>query len=94
MAFATISTSVADDEADSAATQADGMSETWSKPYYGVQHFGECSTRSTWATVVDHGSFATCTVWFPGCGFRPTETQHEDAAAARAHAEERVGGAQ
>ncbi len=59
----------------------------WSKPYFGVQHCGKFDIKSFWATVVDYGSFATCMVWTPGCGLSPAESDHEDAQAAREHAE-------
>jgi hypothetical protein len=61
-------------------------SKTWTTPYYGVQHFG-CergkSNSSHWLTVEDHGACATLFRWFPGCGFRPLRSRHDDAETAR-----------
>lgn len=60
---------------------------TWTKPYYGVQHIGQFSQRTPWGTVEDYGTFANALCWFPGCQFSPTQTQHETAEAARQHVE-------
>jgi hypothetical protein len=55
----------------------------WSAPFHGMQHLDDPSRATRWATVTDHGSFAKLACWYPGCGLRPTVTQHESAAAAR-----------
>lgn len=56
----------------------------WSKPYYGITHLGTGPHR---VTVTDRGSFAELDRWFPGCGFRPMESDHESAEAAKAAGE-------
>ncbi|QWF18681.1 hypothetical protein [Lysobacter capsici] len=64
--------------------------EGWSKPYFGVQHFGAGGSNSFWATVHDYSRFAISLVWTPGCGFSPIETQHDNADEARKHAESQL----
>lgn len=46
----------------------------WSKPYYGVSHYGIFSTTRRWATVVIWDTFTEISLWFPGCGFNPTHS--------------------
>ena len=56
----------------------------WTEPFHGVQHFGVFGSKTNWATVEDHGSFATLYRWFPGCGFSPTTHDFESVAEAKA----------
>lgn len=58
----------------------------WSAPFHGVQHLSGPNPLY-WATVADHESFAVLSCRFPGCGFSPIESQHADAASARAAGE-------
>jgi hypothetical protein len=62
------------------------ISNTWTTPYYGVQHFGgehSKTNSSHWLTVEGSESCATLLRWFPGCGFEPLRSRHNDAASAR-----------
>lgn len=63
------------------------VATNWTAPYFGVQHIGKCSARGWWGTVADYGSFSKALCWFPGCGFSPIESEHDDAESARAHVE-------
>jgi hypothetical protein len=58
----------------------------WSKPFYGVSHKNGKS-REWWATVTDRGHLAELTCWYPGCGFKPIQSTHDNAAAAKAAGE-------
>lgn len=65
---------------------------TWTAPFHGVQHLfkpgeGSYKTKKHWCTVEAYASFAILSCWFPGCGFYPNQTQHTNAAAARAAGE-------
>lgn len=55
----------------------------WTKPHYGVQHGGTYSPARHWVTVEDYGTFARLARWFPGCGFSPMESTHDNAEDAR-----------
>ena len=46
----------------------------------------EATRDGIYAGVHDHGTFATCSVWTPGCGFSPRHTQHDSVEAAKSHA--------
>ena len=61
--------------------------DTWTEPYFGIQHLRPFSTRSTWFTVKDSGNSAELLTWFPGCGFSPASETFDSAEDARAHAE-------
>jgi hypothetical protein len=65
----------------------------WTKPYYGIQHYGARSLRERWATVCDHGTWASATTWIPGAHSRSPETHHDSVEEARAYAERWVNGA-
>jgi hypothetical protein len=58
---------------------------SWTEPFHGVQHLGAegSLTRSYWATVEDHGTFASLCRWFPGCGFEPHRSDHKTLAEAK-----------
>lgn len=70
--------------------KAGAVAVQWTKPYYGVQHYGSFGANSFWATVTSFGSVATAKVWTPGCEFSPMESAHENAEAARKHAENQL----
>ncbi len=63
------------------------MDNGWSKPYLGISH-KDGKSREWRATVADQGSFAELTCWFPGCGFNPIKTLHDNAAQAKAAGEQ------
>ncbi len=49
----------------------------WTKPYYGVEHLGDWSPESWWATIEDHNTFVKLLRWFPKCQFHPHESFHD-----------------
>lgn len=59
------------------------MSHEWTKPYFGVQHYGKSGRASFWATVCDYKGFAEGNLWYPGCQFHPREFIFPDATIAR-----------
>lgn len=66
------------------------MTDQWTKPYYGVQHYGKLSVKSFWATVHDYEDFAIALIRTPGCGFSPMKTTHDTSEEAREYAEHRL----
>lgn len=64
---------------------------TWTAPFHGVQHLKNTGKASR-VSVADYSSFALLKCWFPGCGFNPIETKHNDAAAARQAGEQWIAG--
>lgn len=58
---------------------------TWSEPFHGVTH-SSTPSRKSYATIVDRGSFAELSLYYPGCGFRPTKAQHDNVADAKVEA--------
>ncbi len=45
----------------------------WSKPYFGISHFGVLAdTRRV--TIETHEGFTVLLKWFKGCGFSPDKT--------------------
>lgn len=64
---------------------------TWTKPYFGVQHLNGLP-RGWQVTVSEYSpGFAQCWVRPEGAGFGGQTTNHESAAAARHHGERQVG---
>lgn len=53
-------------------TTSDGQ-RTWTKPYYGVQHYpaGARINKEHWVTVEAYDRSATLNCWYPGCQFSP-----------------------
>lgn len=64
----------------------------WTAPFHGVQHLGKFSTKAHWVTVCDYGTFAELSCWFPGCGFSPIHSTHDNAAQARREGEKYMRG--
>lgn len=46
----------------------------WSAPLAGLSHLLSADPNR-WATVVDHGTWAELSRWYPGCKFRPIESR-------------------
>jgi len=70
------------------------MTESWTKPYHGVQHFpaGQpFSLRSHWLTVEDHGTFANLFMWYPGCSCNPKRSSYSTVEGARSAGERWLG---
>jgi hypothetical protein len=55
----------------------------WTVPYFGVQHLGPAKGKKARVSVCDYGTFSILHCWFPGCGFSPLESQHDNAETAR-----------
>lgn len=56
----------------------------WTKPYYGVQHLGECNGGKRWCTVSDLGTCATLIRWHDGARLSSAvESTHDNAELAR-----------
>jgi hypothetical protein len=63
---------------------------TWTKPYHGIQHYGNWTAQSFSATVSDYGRFAEAAIWTPGCRFSPATTLHVTVEEARKYAENQL----
>jgi hypothetical protein len=55
----------------------------WTTPFHGVTHLGEYGTKTHWVTVCEYESFAELARWFPGCGFSPIKSDHDNAEQAK-----------
>lgn len=66
------------------------MANIWTKPFYGITHFGKLTDRRRVTVHELHDGSATLTMWVRGEGFSPEEARHPDVDSAKAAGEKWV----
>ena len=69
-----------------ARNQPDKAATKWTKPYYGVTHYGELGAPRR-VTVSQYGSRCELKLWRLECGFSPDSKWFDDLEAAKAAGE-------
>jgi len=55
----------------------------WTKPYFGVSHYGVSGPEKHWLTVIERESSCDLIKWFPGCAFSPIQEIFKNASDAK-----------